>query len=46
MKEQEQRGPDAASLTKDIQLLMQQVTELKGELRERDAVTSPLVSRK
>jgi len=41
MKEQEQRGPDAASLTKDIQLLMQQVTELKGELREKDAVTSP-----
>jgi len=41
MKEQEQKGFDAASLTKDIQLLVQQITELKGELREKDAVTPP-----
>jgi len=41
MKEQVQKGLDAANLTKDIQLLMQQVTELKGELREKDAVTPP-----
>jgi len=41
MEEQELKGPDAASLTKDIQLLMQQVTELKSELREKDAVTPP-----
>jgi len=46
MKEQEQKGLDAASLTKDIQLLAQQITELKGELREKDAVTPPLISGK
>jgi len=41
MKEQEQKGPDVASLIKDIQSLVQQITELKGELREKDAVTLP-----
>jgi len=41
IKEQKRKGLDAASLTKDIQLLAQQVTELKGELREKDAVTPP-----
>jgi len=42
MKEQERKGLDAANLTKDIQLLAQQITELKGELREKDAVTFPV----
>jgi len=40
MKEQKQKGLDA-SLTKDIQLLAQQITELKDELREKNAVTPP-----
>jgi len=41
MKEQERKGFDAASLIKDIQLLAQQITELKSELCEKDAVTPP-----